>query len=343
MKKKIIIGMIILAVLGSSIAVFANRVIEQQEIRYYEENTSYNSSEISSAGSNRIVNMSNYIKSIETQPEVINDLIFDYAYIVQIYSKSDEELNYIDSLVYNGAQISDIIEIYEFWLTTNEDISIIEQIYNLKGEITENFWIEEAYNQITENKHGVLNSADINDYINKGLKITDIRTANELCRKGVLTIQEILDRLVNGNTWDEIISIIESGNQNVTTVDDAAVILSASDMSLMTGASISDYIINDYAVENIETKSEEISSETNQDVYAILTDLSVLVDPLENVSNADLVQDIKNIIVSNGVTLEKTEQLLQDGYMLMDVLNASETAKAENKTIEEVLSRGGEE
>lgn len=344
MFKKITAIILGAAILTGTTLVLANKIAEQNSISEYEAATEFNIEAASQSETNRIANMAEYIKSLQYDINEANGLIYDYAYAVQIYSKNNDELDYIDSLIYGGANIKDVIEIYEFWLTTNESVEIIGQIYNKKDEITDRYWIEEAYNQITEHKHGVLNADEVSEYINKGLQITDIHTANKLCRKGVYTIQEILDRLISGDTWDEIVSDIENSDLKSAKVNDSAKILAASDMSLKTNSLISNYIINDYALESLDAKVEEIDSKTEDEVYTTLTALGVLNDPLtSNDNNAALVQDIKNIISKNGVSETELEQLLNDGYMLMDILNASEVSKSENISVEIVLADGGEE
>lgn len=345
MYKKIIAAVLCIAILAGSSVVLANKLFEQNEMLTFEEMTEYEVSEINENNTDRIINMANYIKGNKytAAADTINEIIFNYAYIVQVYSTVDSELDYIDSLIYNGADVEDIISIYEFWLTTNENIDIIGQIYNMKGDTNNGYWIEDAFNQITENKHGVLNVQEINEYINKGLQVADIRTANLLCRKGVYNIQEILDMRIEGNSWDKIVSDIEPGNAKTTKVDDPAIIMTASDISLKTDISICNYIMNDYAVENIESKAEETELKTEQEVYETLTNLVVLIDPLiSNNNNAELVQEIKSIIIENGVSESELEELINNGYMLMNILNASEAAKSENVSIIDALNNGGE-
>lgn len=344
MKKKIVAIVASLAVLGTAATVFANYVFETQEMQQYEENTKFQVRELNENEDTRIKNMSEYIKANNDNCQLINDLIYDYAYVVQIYNKSTDEMNYIDSLIYGGADIEDIINIYKFWLTTNESIGIVGEIYNIKNEISDKFWIEEAFNQLTENKHGVLNSGQIKEYTNKGLGLPDIKTANILSRKGVYTINEILELKLKDMSWDEILCNIESSNQNAVDtaeVNESSIILSALDVSQKTRIPVCNYIINEFALEDLNDKSEKTDLECEREVNLKLRELAVLVDPvLSNEDNSAAANDIKNIIVDNGVSEAEIEQLINDGYMLMDILNASKEAKLKDTPINVILNDG---
>lgn len=342
MKKKIVAIVASLAVLGTVATVFANYVFETQEIQQYEENTEFQVKALNESEDARIKNMSEYIKTNNENCQLINDLIYDYAYVVQIYNKSADEMNYIDSLIYGGADIEDIINIYKFWLTTNETIEIVGEIYNIKNEISDKFWIEEAFNQLTENKHGVLNSGQIKEYTDKGLVLPDIKTANILSRKGVYTINDILELKLKDVSWDEILCNIESSNQNAVDtaeVKDSSIILSALDVSQKTCIPVCNYIMNEFALEDLNDKSEKTDLECEREVNLKLRELAVLVDPvLSNENNSAAINDIKNIIVDNGVSEAEIEQLINDGYMLMDILNASKEAKLKDTPINVILN-----
>lgn len=341
MKNKIVIIMVILAICSFSLA-YANKFYEQQNIETYQEETQFQIEDISVDETNRIVNMSEHIKRTETRPEKINDLIYRYTYLIKVYDFSSHQMDYIDSLIYSGAKIDDILSICDFWLDTNYDIDLIGDIYLLRDKYFGSSWIEDAFNEVTENKHGVLNQSDISDYIDRGVSTLDIKTANVLSRKGVYTIQEILNMRIDGISWDEILSEIESnGNLKIVSVDDGNVILIASELSKETGIDISSYILNENAVNNINEEKENTDREIVLRVKNALTQLGVLVDPIMDKNNLEIQQDIKNIIKNNGISEDELNKLLSDGYMLMDVLNASEIYKSSGISIREIINGGG--
>lgn len=128
------------------------------------------------------------------------------AYILFIleYSPADEDLNIIHSLLKEGHTIQVLTSIYDFYLTTNEDEGIIAQIASLEDTHWGDHWIENAYNEITDCKHGVLDSDEIKMYIANGLSSDDISYANILSRRGVYTIDEILEMKQSGKSWTDI-------------------------------------------------------------------------------------------------------------------------------------------
>ena len=100
-----------------------------------------------------------------------------------------------------------------FWLDTCEDISIIEQIYNKKSEYEGGkFWVENAYNDVTEYIHGELSVDDVNHYLEAGAAAVDIQNANILSRRGVYTIQQILDRIIGGETIVDVMNDVYGTN-----------------------------------------------------------------------------------------------------------------------------------
>lgn len=133
------------------------------------------------------------------------DDIYDYAYFVIKYDIKGSDLKYINSLLDDGAPLPCVSGVYKFWLTTGEDISIIGDIIGLKDDFWGNGWIENAFNSLTDNKCGVIESMEeLNSYIESGLTYQDIYNANILCRRGKKTIQEILEMKSSGKSWSYI-------------------------------------------------------------------------------------------------------------------------------------------
>ncbi len=144
------------------------------------------------------------LEAVAESDAEFNELIYNLEYIKEAYKVSDKDMEYIYSLIIDGAEPNNIIEICYFWLDTNENIEIIEEVYNLKWRYDTTGWIENAFNYATENKYGVLTPEDVQVYISEVLTVQDIETANVLCRKGVLTIQEILEKRKDGTSFAEI-------------------------------------------------------------------------------------------------------------------------------------------
>lgn len=133
-------------------------------------------------------------------PIEYNDVLYNYEYLRRVYKLTDEQLDYIAGLIADGRDAMTVMDICYFWLDTNEDISIIENIYEIKDNY-ETSKFENAFNYITNDKCGVMTEEDVDAYIAKGAAIGDIQMANKLCRRGVLTIFEILDRYLAGESF----------------------------------------------------------------------------------------------------------------------------------------------
>lgn len=141
------------------------------------------------------------------------DVLTSYLYLRDVYGLSNQELEYIAGLIIGGAEPSGIMEAAYFWLDTCEDISIIEQIYNKKSEYEGGkFWVENAYNDVTEYIHGELSVDDVNYYFESGATAADIQNANILSRSGVYTIQQILDRIIGGETIIDVMNDVYGTN-----------------------------------------------------------------------------------------------------------------------------------
>ena len=109
-------------------------------------------------------------------PIEYNDILYNYEYLRRGYHLSDAQMDYLADLIIDGYKPWDVLEICYFWLDTNEDISIIEKIYEQKWLFTGRTWIENAFNLVTDNKCGVLDEDDVDEYIKQG--ITFVRGAH---------------------------------------------------------------------------------------------------------------------------------------------------------------------
>ena len=128
-----------------------------------------------------------------------------------------EDMGFVTGLVKQGYEADWLADIYDFYLTCGEDITIIKSIYDAseRYDINGRNWIETSYNLATGGVHGELGLNDIIMYVSKGASIEDIEAANVMCRSGVGTIQEILDRVIEGETIEKI-SYEIYGNEGTT-------------------------------------------------------------------------------------------------------------------------------
>ena len=119
-------------------------------------------------------------------------------------SFSPEQTEIINRILDKGTTIQSLAQVYDFWLTTDEPFGIIEEICALEDSYFSEYWYENAFNKLTNYEHGVLDSEGIDAYKEKGISVDEILTANTLCRRGVYTITEILDKVVDGEDIEDI-------------------------------------------------------------------------------------------------------------------------------------------
>jgi len=154
-------------------------------------------------------------KSIEDDAE-FNVTLLNYKYLEYGYKVPAENMYYIADLIIDGYDSDNVIECAYFWLDTSEDISIIKEMCDWKIKNTDYqgpFWIENAFNGVTDNGCGVLDIEAFEEYVKEGITDDKILIADRLSRKGVYTIQEILKKYSEGSTMTDIaIEIDEQAN-----------------------------------------------------------------------------------------------------------------------------------
>ncbi len=297
------------------------------------------------------------LKARKQTPDEFHKSMANYATFVQIYQPTKTEQKYITELVTEGYELDKLIEIYKFWLDTDEDIELIKKIYNAYDPINEeedNHWVEEVYNQITENKYGVLNREQIHAYYEKGLTRDDIITANRLCRLGKNTITEILDKRVSGTAWAEIIekNYAKSTKKQTQTkgksrqkkqyqqIQNGTEILDAYFISERTGTDINEYLDKLSNGETIDQEMNEYISEKTEGVRRTLKQQGLWEESQEiKEKNNKAKEYLKKKAEENGITEEKINQLIDQGYTELEILNASTITKKQKVDVQKALEQ----
>ncbi|OQB13715.1 MAG: hypothetical protein BWY15_01563 [Firmicutes bacterium ADurb.Bin193] len=293
-------------------------------------------------------------RSGKTKNEIYED-IFQYKKFKKMYKPASQDMAYLDALIIKGANIATLINIYDFWLTTSEDISIIGQIYDLSSAIAGPYWIEDAFNQITGNRHGVLDKDGINQYLSQQITAEDIRIANVLSRKGVLTITEVLDRFAADRDWAAIVRHVEENGRTGRESLGGKTGLGLN--GGITFKTLKDILLYVRFINIIRPQDETVFGETQKDassmegiisecedevIKEVYTDL--LADGVfkdrkskENGDNKETDNYFREKIRANGVSDEQVEALLDNGYSILDILNASEESKVSGQDITDNL------
>ena len=143
--------------------------------------------------------------------DVLYEKIEEYASYKSINMPTDKVLEKIYTYVDKGFDLGTVLDVCRFWETTNESEDFIDDIMSeYRDEYVNNkYWTEDAFNKLTENKHGVLSREEIHTLIYEdGMDTRDIAAANIISRKGVYTINDIIRLRKREKPWNEIISTV---------------------------------------------------------------------------------------------------------------------------------------
>ena len=130
--------------------------------------------------------------------------VSSYISFMTSHTFTDKQLSVINQVLDNGTTIQSLIQVYDFWTTTDEPFSMIADICGLEDKYFNLYWYEDAFNEITENSHGVMELKDIKEYNQKGITNDVIMCANVLSRKKGQNIYNILDSVAEGKTIEKI-------------------------------------------------------------------------------------------------------------------------------------------
>lgn len=320
--------------------------IEIQEPLYVEYNSAPVFSQIAleDADFNRVASQLN--KSGKSRNETYSD-VFDYLHFKMFYAPSKQNMDYLDTLILQGADLDKIIEIYDFWLTSGEPVAVIGQIYDASNLFTGTYWVEEAYNYVTQNRHGVLSAEQIDAYLSERVDAGDIQIANVLSRKGTATITQLLDRYAQGGEWPQLIADTGSIGAHAALTEISGQIDSAADLltairyaavmpqdTMLPAQAGTELDMFDAMRQALELRSVEIDSMVHT---ALLAGGIYPKDDSEQSAEANTV--FRQRAVENGMSYEQIDTLVEQGYTMLDILNASEEAKVRNTTEEQLLQQ----
>lgn len=249
------------------------------------------------------------------------------------YCTTKESFGYIEQMILEGCDPQTTMDIYQFYLTTNEDISIVRKIYDMvyTGEPITNRDVvfENAFNQITNNKCGVLTKEDVQNYLEKGLAVSDISQANLLSRKGVMTIQEILDALLNGKTWETIVETISGEAINFKYRNaDGATLVDAMYVATMRNESINTVLAgdsDDYFMEKTKNVNEHLKGRGYW-----------------KGKKSSNFEQIKKAGAKKGISEEKLNSMMDEGYSELDLINTINNEECTPQNIDSIAKREAE-
>lgn len=334
---KRLIAIILLMLITISGIFFINNVSfskEQADIDdYFEKEILDNKASIDIAS--EVIDKENFIfSSVYSDKTTLDEKeyneVFSYVRFIIKNNLSAEEILYINSLLYEGYRLRLISEVYDFWVTTNEDIDFIGRCLEVSDEFWGEHWIENAFNHLTENKCGVLETKEeIQKYLDEGLTVDDIYNANVLCRKNVYTIHEILNMKCDGRGWREIcLDISPSDVYKYSTNSDEISVLNVQN-DLQIKSLMGKFYVTDR--ETLFNKISEAENQLNEYLYKKCTEklaqLNIVCD-ISITSDADN-SSLRQKILANGLTAKDIELLIKRGYEYEEIYDVSELVAKE--------------
>ncbi len=253
-----------------------------------------------------------------------NEFIERYKFIEVSYNPPVSELNLLLTLVLEGYDQAVVIEAYHYWRGSAEDVSIVRDMCDLYNP-NDRYWTENAFNNCTNNKYGVLDAQDVTQYYANGLDREDIEIADSLSRRGHLTVQQILDKRTDGIEFNDILDEAENGQSLLRRSrrmrGKKQDILVARELSEITTESIDVLLAQaDDGIDLADAMEQKIT-EINDKVYTEIEGLLKTPDrlsPEQIASNESLISAIEE----RGVSRERIDTLLED-YSLMQIYEAS--------------------
>ncbi len=250
------------------------------------------------------------IEQIESEPAVQNDFMIMAQQMIARYHMTNEEINYLSGLYAQGYELEWLCQIFPFYITCGENISIIKDIYDtsIEQEIEDRYWVENAYNAVTNNCHGVLDQAGVMDYFNQGMDSSQIQMANTLSRKGVYTISQILDKRVEGIEWPQLINEIWG-----------------TDINDLEDKSVEDIIIE---------KRIAVQNEFSMRLAANVAQAEINTAGLQPSNHDDT---IRNALIKKGISIERVDALLTNDLTLDEIYNCKILSETRELDFDEVL------
>ena len=230
-----------------------------------------------------------------------------YIRFLCMHKFTPEQLTLINKILLGGTTVQSLEQVYDFWVTTDEDFSVIEDICNMENDIFGEFWYEDAFNKITNNSHGELDSSDIAQYREKGVELDQISAANVLSRKSGCNIRDILDRLSDGTdlkTQAEQIYGFSADWENGADYDSVMNIAAAKQLNVPENVITSRKANLKEVVQSAESALALAAQNKIDDelLRAGLSDLAADSDSTEYLQNCDYPLSVKKALLNKGYT-----------------------------------------
>ncbi len=264
-----------------------------------------------------------------------------------------EEIQHMANLLSDGSPLEAVLDAYQFWMTTNAEFSLVDQLVQAYQQEFANisYWTEEVYDSITQNPN-VLSEEDVDAYMQQGISAEDILLANELSRKNVYTIQQILTKRQQETAWFDIIAevydrlnyplVVENAKKDsYRKIQDGRYIIKAIFLSKRSGQALEEWL--DMAAEDTAA-FRMASSQYITKLYADEIDMlkarglyELPAEEAEELAQHEAYLDAQ--LQAAKVDVQQVQALEAQGYAKEEILNAAVDAKAKGRSVQQQLQQ----
>lgn len=332
--KRIAVICFICSMLAGSAVLAANIIgeqIEKNEVAQAVEMSAENSKAVLESNINAD-SLTALLHAQGLEDDDVQETLDAYAALIALYNPGEDEKAHMMEMVRNGKNLQKICDIYAFLTDTVEGFSLMDTVYTVGDSIqfSDSYWLENAYNYATENRHGTLSVRDIKSYIAKGITTEEISSASVLSRCGNGTITEILNERAAGKSWTDIFN----GYYQIATLNfpSAQSEKSASDLLDGVQAARISGLKAAVCVENSEAASEI----QNKKMFEAQSFARKAGEGL--LKKEELTQKIYDAVSDTGVSTEEIKTLQDSGFTSSEIKEAAEKARESGGNLTEILN-----
>jgi hypothetical protein len=268
------------------------------------------------------------------EADEIEYLMEDYAKITLLYPMTQKDVNTITDMVYDGKDMSKILDIYIFLQDSNADLKYLMPMYETaeKADFYGKYWREDAFNSCAGQTENVLSLAEIKQYVESGSDIEDIKAADIVSRSEKKSAKEIIDELQQGNTWGQIIDDVYDADMSALSDEtDPTAVLECLELSKFSSREIG----------QIYSEYKEAPKNTFQKiVYPKVKKAGDYIREIGlNVTDAQSYADDVNSAVKNILSDEEVRALIQSRYTKKEIQKAAELSENTEMSAEEILEQ----
>lgn len=255
-----------------------------------------------------------------------------------LYPINKEDLIIIKQLVKDGADLTKVEDIYMFLQNSNASLEYLKDMYYYGEDVDfyGRYWIEDAFNYCSGQREYELSMEEVQKYIDDGMTIDDITTANILSRSEVKNIQELLLEKKSGRVWGEIIDEVytDIDLSDIRTQDNGSVILECIRLS-----QISDMPINQV----YDEYSQSPQKITNDIIIPQIIEAEKKVRELNlNISDSDYYLNQLKKEVGDVLSDNEIKNLIQQKYTKAEIKKAADVSEIDGRNIESILAENRE-